>query len=379
MRALCVLCVVAACGSGLKRDDTRVVARDVLAKAASDVAAMQRLLRGGVVNGGLWFEDPACATKFPVGEVSPPLLPELARCLVGLELQPSPREDALGDVVVMTYAPGFEIEARVVADSDGPRITWIGYEARREIDTLPTISGEALEALRSAGHRDGPLDDKTVAEILSETSTDVVTPDGPDGNAITMTWLKVCIDVNGDVTSADPYLTTSSSAEVAFTAAAKAWKFRPFTVRDRAIPVCAMSRLVYPPGTGPQPEVIPLPPPPSRSKQRPLVLATSKLLEGKRIAGTTAIVPDDKTKFAMYQAGLSLVESEFRICVDEAGAIESVLPMRSTGFAGYDARLITAMRQWRYSPYQVDGQPVPVCTQIKFKYRQDNKATSRRG
>src|SRR5688572_3335400 len=107
MRAVLLLMVVA-CGPGL-RTTRPLPPRDALGQAVADVGAMKRLLRGSVVNGGLWFDDPACKAQFPAGDVPNSKLGEFARCLVGLKLSFSPREDQLGDVVVMNYAPGFEV------------------------------------------------------------------------------------------------------------------------------------------------------------------------------------------------------------------------------------------------------------------------------
>jgi hypothetical protein len=368
--ALVVVLGLVGCDRGIKFD-TRVIGRDALAKASTDAGAMTRLLRGSVVNGGLWFDDPACGTKFPAGEIADDL-PGFARCLVGLKLVPSPRKDALGDVVVMTYAPGFEVEVRIVEDKDGPRLTWIGFESRREQDKLPTISGDALESLRLSGDRDGPIDAAAAGFGVEDTVVEMDKNRSVTSKPYTASWLKVCIDAEGTVTSADAFETTSYKAQVVFIAAAKTWKFRPFTVRDRPIAVCAMSRLAYPPRSAPAVETIPLPPPPSRGKQ-PIVFARgagTKLLEGKRTFGNKAIAPDDETKTEIQRLGSPILEGSFRICLDATGAIESILPLRSTGIAAYDRKLLAGMRTWRYSAYKIDDQGVPVCTAVTFIYKQ---------
>lgn len=48
-----------------------------------------------------------------------------------------------------------------------------------------------------------------------------------------------------------------------------------------------------------------------------------------------------------------------------------MLPLKSTGLAGYDAKIIGALRQWKYSRYMIDDQPLPVCTAVTFIYSQD--------
>src|SRR5207302_9059149 len=111
-------------------------------------------------------------------------LSAFASCLAGLHLQPSPRRDALGDVVVMTYAPGFEIEARVTLELSGARLTWIGFEARRgDAADLPMITAPAPEALRIDGDPNGPLDAGTGSVLLMDHEHDVA-----------FTWLKLCLD-----------------------------------------------------------------------------------------------------------------------------------------------------------------------------------------
>ena len=114
-----------------------------------------------------------------------------------------------------------------------------------------------------------------------------------------------------------------------------------------------------------------MPPPPSRGRHPTVVFTqSSRFMQGKRIAGERTIVPDDLTKVAIERAGQRQIQGTFRVCIDDTGGVESVLPMRSTGFADYDRKLIGGIRTWRYSPYSIDGQPVPVCTAVTFVYSQ---------
>ncbi len=354
--------MMGACGAGVKPPPDRQV---VLADAVADEAKLAAMLRGSVTNGGLWFDDAACASKFQTpGELAGDQLAAFAHCLAGLKLQASTREDALGDVVVMTYAPGFEVEARVVNENDGPRLTWIGFEALRPGDVSPTITAGALESLRVAGSPDGPVD-ADLAAVLRRDPT-------PSSSA-EYTWFKVCLDEAGNMISAKSYETTSLAATKVFEDALAKWRFRPFTIQDQPVPVCAMVRPAYPPGLGPRVETIPLPPPPSRGKRDPIVFAEGAVrtfTEGKRIRGTRLITPDDETKVAIAQSGVHELTGSFRLCLDETGKVESVLPLRSTGFASYDRRLLGAMMQCQYSPYMADAEPVPVCTAVTFIYTQ---------
>jgi hypothetical protein len=367
--ALLVVVVVAtsACG-GSSTGSGLAPTLDVSAfvRATGDPAAIERMLSGSVVNGGLWFDDQTCATQFAAPEeIKPDRFGSFARCLAGLHLQASPRVDELADAVVLTYAPGFEIEARVINEPSGPRITWIGYESRLPTEPLvPTITAAALESHRLTGDRTGPLAPE-VAKALELTPS-------PSGD-VARTWLKICVDPEGAVTI-QPRETTSLSAQNAFAHAATAWTFRPFVVRDHAIAVCAMVQLAYPTDRAGPVETLPLPLPRSASKRTPVAFSqskrTSQLLEARRIGGPKNIFPDDATKVAIQESGVTRVAGTFRICIDETGHVESILPTRLTGFPAYDRTLIAGMQTWRYSPFLVDGQPTPVCTKVTFIYSQ---------
>lgn len=360
-----LLAALVACGPGLKGADPKYRARDRILGAVGDASAFEKLIRGPVMNGGLWFESAQCSQFNRPGQIEQAQAPAFARCLATLKLKESAREDALGDVVIMTYEPGFEIEVRVVPENDGPRLTWIGFESRRsDDDNAPTISPDALEALRLAGDRNGPLDPAVAATLPLDPTPKI---------HAAFTWLKVCVDESGAVSGVYPFETTAPQVTLAFSDAVRGWKFKPFELNGQAMPVCSMARLAYPPGGAPTTEVLPMPPPPSRSGKEPIVFAEGALrnvLEGKRIAGTKTIVPDDDTKGAIRDAKASPVIGTFRLCVDDAGKVESVLPIRSTGFASYDRRILAGINEWRYQPFMLDGAAVPMCTAVTFIYKQ---------
>ncbi len=354
---------LAACAAGaIHHDDARLVARNAMIRASGDAAALRRMLRDSVTDGGLRFVDDTCNDRFgkPQEIHGDAQLDAFARCLATLPIVQSTRDDALADVAVLQYAPGFEIEARLV-ESDSPHLMWIGASARRSTDTAPTITSEALETHRLTGDRDGPL---TVA--LAELE------DPAHHAGFVQSWLKVCVDDQGTVTSADSFETNSLLADQAFVAAAKQWTFRPFEVDGAAIPVCAMTRMTYPSGANTQAEVIPLPPPPSRGKRPPVMFSQSaaKLVEGHRIAGTRLVVPDPEDKMTMMSRGETRAKGRFRVCIDEHGTVESVVPVVSTGLPRYDRQIVLALDAWRYSPFLVDSEPVPICTYITFVYTQ---------
>ena len=130
-----------------------------------------------------------------------------------------------------------------------------------------------------------------------------------------------------------------------------------------------MARLSYPPGSAALPEKLPMPPSPTRSKAKPIMLGdgSDRLLEGHRVGGTRLIYPSDDDKREMVKRKLSL---ETFLTLRHVQIAPLVLPMQSTGLADYDQRLMTGMRQWKYSPYKINEQAVPVCTIVAFAYSQ---------
>ena len=134
-----------------------------------------------------------------------------------------------------------------------------------------------------------------------------------------------------------------------------------------------MVRMTYPPGQGPATETLPYPPPPSHTGKEPIVftgLGKTKLIEGKRIFGNKMISPDDHTKTKIGRSHATKVVGSFRLCLDDQGVVETVLPLRSTGYDSYDRRIMGGIMTWRYSPYLVNGVGVPVCTAVTFIYSQ---------
>jgi hypothetical protein len=355
-----VLLFLLGCGPGLKPVP---MSRDVL---LGDATQLRRLMRDSVTNGGLVFDDPACAKNFGTrGEVADEKLDAFADCIAGLHLELSQREDALPGVILMQYAPGFEVQARVV-DEDGARLRWIGFASRGEGDLdAPTITRAALEHLRLGGDRDPVL----APDVAADLELDTV----PNLHAAYV-WFKICLDNAGAIVKLDPFETTSPKATRAFVAAIAPWKFRPFVTRGAPIAVCSMVRLAHPIGAAPAVERLPLPTPPSRSKKRFVVLPSAKLLESKRISGATEVIPNDLDRLKLQQKGGEVtVVGVFRVCVDEAGAVESVLPIQPTGLVSYDRKIVSTVHDWKYQPFLVDDKPTPVCFPITTVYKQSGK------
>jgi hypothetical protein len=348
----------------LAQVDTRDSGRETLAVSSDDADELETLFRGKVTNGGLWFADPACASQFGgPGDVAPAQQKAFARCVAGLHMQPSTRDDALADVVVMEYAPGIEIEVRVAQELGGPHLSWIGFEARREDDPIvPTLAASAFEALRTSGDRNGPIDPKLASTLALDPT--------PTSHA-QFAWFRICLDDQGNIASLRQTETTSHEAAEAFQGAAQAWTFKPLTIAGTAMPACAMVRMAYPADQAPATETIPMPSPPKRENVEPIVFAPGvKSVEAKRVSGEKLIRPDSDTKRAIAHTKIQRASGTFRLCLDAHGDVIEVLPVRSTGYATYDREIIERMTLWKYSPFVIDGQSSPVCTHVTFVYTQ---------
>ena len=330
-----------ACGPGipLPREGSLSPATDEsaadLARASQsgDVAAIRRLLGPHTINGGLWFADPTCVNELAApSEVAGGRLDELARCLATLHLQVAHRKEILDDVVVFSYAPGFEIEARILDTDHGPWVSWIGYESKLDAsDALPTVDHATLEALRIAGEPHPSLADL------------------PRGQGA---WMKVCIDATGAVTGTHVRATTSLEAARRMSEAVQQWKFKPFAPAGQPLPVCTVvivangmnkSLDVAPPAIAPphgEPIILTMW---FRSKRVPLdpvPYGLRKQLSDQRIYHLPAMV---------------------MVCVDTTGKTYGVRMIRSSGLPIYDQHIIARYSQAHFDPYIDRGTAVPVC------------------
>jgi eukaryotic-like serine/threonine-protein kinase len=103
----------------------------------------------------------------------------------------------------------------------------------------------------------------------------------------------------------------------------------------------------------------------------PVQTVTPTALDANRIAGERDIVPDNLTQSEIGRAGVDKVVGAFKVCIAADGAITTVSQLKSTGFPGYDNKILNTIRgKWRYRPFIVNAKPVPVCTAVRFIYSQ---------
>jgi protein TonB len=119
------------------------------------------------------------------------------------------------------------------------------------------------------------------------------------------------------------------------------------------------------PASAPAADGAPAPPSPVPPHHVP-----ATMLEGARISGSPAIVPSDRTKTAILESGRTKLVGTFKLCLTPEGAVSGVAMLKTTGFPAYDTKIMREMKEWRYRPYLLDGQPVPVCTAVTFVYSQ---------
>lgn len=357
MKSVLVLVLVAAACGGEPRPKRPYNKSDDLvvafanAVAAHDAKAITAMFADAPVFGGMWFPDAACTQQFPTQHrLTTAQIPALATCLANLPLRPSERGHEQADIWVLDYEPGFEIE--IEASSD--KIFWIGYASRRATnDALPTISGRALARLRT---------DHTAPPNLPGFAESARALDLP----FEFAWFKVCLDATGAVTGVHLRQVTSPDAASALGELTKQWTFAPFVAGGTAIPVCALTRVDATPPEKDH-ETLPLDVSPEGAGYVTLSSAAVKRIEGRK-----TIVPDDEDKRFLVQHfhGARLV-AVLKACFDEAGKVEKLALIKSSGLPRYDRKLqSTILDEWHYAPKSASGVAFKACTGVTFIYTQ---------
>jgi protein TonB len=94
------------------------------------------------------------------------------------------------------------------------------------------------------------------------------------------------------------------------------------------------------------------------------------VIEQRRIGGERRIYPPDTTKAAIVRDRLRRVVVTVKMCLSKGGTVQHLEVLRSSGYPEYDALIRSTMRTWKYSPFEVNGNAVPVCTSVTFIYNQ---------
>jgi TonB family protein len=91
-------------------------------------------------------------------------------------------------------------------------------------------------------------------------------------------------------------------------------------------------------------------------------------LEAHRIKGNKLIMPDSFVTRAMQSDGEIRVSTTIKLCVDTTGKVAAIDLVKSSGYPGYDNKIMTEMRDWAFRPIEVDGKPAPACSVLGFIY-----------
>ena len=113
----------------------------------------------------------------------------------------------------------------------------------------------------------------------------------------------------------------------------------------------AQGRAGFPPGL----------PPPTGDTIKPVQTP------GKRIAGDPVVSPDAASMDGMRESHLSRVSATAKICLGTDGVPTTIDVVRSSCFPRWDARIVDAIKLWRYAPpYAADGTALAICTHVNF-------------
>ena len=98
------------------------------------------------------------------------------------------------------------------------------------------------------------------------------------------------------------------------------------------------------------------------------VVLPPTVMQGLRISGDTQIQAPDTVKTQMLRDGKDRAIGTLKVCIAVDGGISSVSVLGSTKYPAYDAKLVAAVRGWRYRAYLVNGRPMPACSTVTFVY-----------
>jgi len=91
-------------------------------------------------------------------------------------------------------------------------------------------------------------------------------------------------------------------------------------------------------------------------------------LEAHRIKGNKLIGPDSFVTRAMESDGETRVSTTIKLCVDTTGKVAAIDLLKSSGYPGYDNKIMTEAKDWAFRPIEIDGKPAPACSVLSFIY-----------
>ena len=97
-------------------------------------------------------------------------------------------------------------------------------------------------------------------------------------------------------------------------------------------------------------------------------LVTQRALDAVRASGKTQIQPIAEEQRAINLTGKPGV-AVLRLCISKVGRISTVSFLRPSPYANWNRKLFEAIREWRYSPFTVEGVAKAVCSTTTFAVR----------
>jgi hypothetical protein len=157
---------------------------------------------------------------------------------------------------------------------------------------------------------------------------------------------KLCIDTSGVPSSVKQLKSTGFAAyDTKIITKMKAWRYKPYTVDGKTVPVCTAVTFVYT-----QKADVPMP------TERIAAAAFAKL----RITGSDKIDPDDVTIAELDKKKATTATGAFLVCIDDTGAITHTKTIKSTAHPMFDQRIeATISIDWKYRPYRKDKTTPP--------------------
>ncbi len=116
----------------------------------------------------------------------------------------------------------------------------------------------------------------------------------------------------------------------------------------------------------------PPPPPPPKVEAAEPKIVPQVALEQQRLSGNKHITPTDEVKLQIKREAKTRVVTSVKMCLSTGGNVTRLRILKSSGYPSYDRKIKAEMRQWKYSPFKVNGRAVPVCTSVTFIYNQKN-------
>ncbi len=98
------------------------------------------------------------------------------------------------------------------------------------------------------------------------------------------------------------------------------------------------------------------------------VVISQTMIKGHLVAGSEQIHAPAAVLREMDADGKKSVRTVIDLCLDRNGEPSSVEIHKSSGYPALDEAILAGVREWRYQPYLVEGEAVPVCSKVSFTH-----------